>query len=179
MHRHGADRPGQAGKADYGWFLSNPVSVMARLVVISYLVLATAAGPWLCCCTAERLHAAVNLVAGRVGIGEGPLSPASCCHLRQHAPHPDSGASPGRPGERDQDGPCGCPGREDASLAAVLPPEKGPRSEDGASRPHFDAPAEAHGARTGQVSLSTGLGPATCLSLPISQSLSLLQLLRC
>lgn len=57
---------------------------MFRVAVVHCLMLMMVAQPWICCCTASRLGAAMHAVAISLGATNGVPPAASCCsdHLR-------------------------------------------------------------------------------------------------
>lgn len=99
---------------------------MLRQVLVAYLVLATAAGPALCCCSLP--HLAARLAGGQAAPEEFPpcCRPAATqdeaprCRTPGPAPsdskRPLQGGCPGDGGRRDG----GCPCRENGSRPALL-----------------------------------------------------------
>jgi hypothetical protein len=80
-----------------------------RVVLAIYLTLATAAGPWLCCCSANRLAALA--AAARAPV---PSPKPACCHCHgTPAPKPTP-STPARPPLPS------CPCGEGRPTAAVL-----------------------------------------------------------
>ncbi len=85
---------------------------MFRVAVTYCLVLATAAGPWLCCCASSRMADARHLAQSLLGIAGGEYR--GCC-----------GHLPGRglPLDPDAPAPGDCPCKLFAPTYAVLPPK--------------------------------------------------------
>lgn len=91
---------------------------MVRAAMAYALVFATAAGPWLCCCTAGHLTAAAGNLAVHLGLNE-PTS--GCCghHARPERPPADRAGDrtdTPRPGPI----PTKCPCRDHSTPGAVL-----------------------------------------------------------
>jgi hypothetical protein len=87
---------------------------MMRAVLASYLVLATAAGPWLCCCTANRLAALAAAPQVPVTAVEPTPHAAGCCCHGKPAPEKRTPVVPARPALPS------CPCGEGRPTAAVL-----------------------------------------------------------
>ena len=86
---------------------------MVRLGLVTYLVLATLAGPWLCCCTATHLGGRLNALPGRAETS--PAASRCCGHHaggHQHQEHRKKA-----PQERHSPD---CPCRQDSSQAVAL-----------------------------------------------------------
>lgn len=100
---------------------------MVRIGLTLYLMLATVAGPWLCCCTAGDFPAPLSRKPS------APSAPRPCCgHEKSPSGHSalDEEQAPGRPVPAAPHGPCPCKeGRQ--SLSAAVPPEASPGGESG------------------------------------------------
>jgi hypothetical protein len=104
---------------------------MVRVVVVAYLVVVTAAGPWLCCCTPARLAAMLPSPSTTV-----PSTSArhDCCTGHGEAAHRSAPA-----GVQDRAPPSGhpCPCQGATPCSVMLPPA--PEGTD----PSADAPSQS------------------------------------
>lgn len=113
---------------------------MVRIGLSLYLMLAAVAGPWLCCCTSERLAA----------LFASPTKQSShdgCCGNHQTAKHSQKHrTSEQRSGDQEQPNRPPCPCQEDGSRQVVaLNPELGKQvqsrySVQGQAEPLFALP---------------------------------------
>jgi hypothetical protein len=94
---------------------------MIRVALALYLMLASAAGPWLCCCTGVRLLGCEAPPSG----DDGGSTPCTCGR------HGQQNRAPQVPDEPQPDKPCPCQDDRAAAPAIVTPPV----SEDGRDRP--------------------------------------------
>lgn len=90
---------------------------MFRVAVTYCLVLATAAGPWLCCCASSRMADARHLAQSLLGIAGGEHR--GCCG-HGHLPGRGDPCDPAAPGPA---APGECPCKLFAPTYAVLPPK--------------------------------------------------------
>src|SRR5262249_18147829 len=100
-----------------GWF------DMFRLGLTTYLLLATAAGPWFCCCTTLRLAESLAAWAKETE-AKCETPPTSCCCCKRNRPGDDKPcpATPkSAPDQAPVDDPPSCPCQEQRSylVAAV------------------------------------------------------------
>jgi hypothetical protein len=87
---------------------------MVRIGLSLYLMLAAAAGPWLCCCTTERL-------AARFAFPTKQSSHNGCCGDHQTAKGSQKHRTPEQsPSDEDQPGCPSCPCQEEGARLAVL-----------------------------------------------------------
>lgn len=96
---------------------------MLRVATVYTLVLTTVAGPWLCCCTVERVVRATQQLVRLAGKQGSDRKAHACCggHGSQGRPHHSSPQNPGNP-SRPAPGPCPCKA-EMPSVEFSLPPE--------------------------------------------------------
>jgi hypothetical protein len=111
---------------------------MVRVGLLVYLIVATAAGPWLCCCTAAHFAALHTPATPQPAAARGEEPVPSCCS-HKHAASAAKGIAiePAPPAERS----CAC---KDARPSAAVPAAE-PTASAGRPRP-LDLPAFADGA---------------------------------
>ena len=93
---------------------------MARIGLSIYLMFATLAGPWLCCCAPQRLRAPFALRPTKEQ-GQPPAhSQGSCCCHQQPARCPEPEVPADRPRDPDKrDHPCPCGESRPQAVALV------------------------------------------------------------
>ncbi len=144
---------------------------MFRIGLSVYLMLATLAGPWLCCCQLPRLSA--RFVAS---LQKEKAKPAGshCCRCQEHVPVKDS--EPSNPPKAPT---CPCQSNRPALVLLESDEAKQLHRDSNAQAVdllHFDSLSEVVVPSVGLMLTSSPLSP---LALTVREILSTLHILRC
>jgi hypothetical protein len=106
---------------------------MVRIGLSLYLMFSALAGPWLCCCTTERMAALFASPTTKT-------SHVGCCGHHAATGSQKQRTPEQRPGNKDQPGRQPCPCQEDGSRQALLASPDSEVAKEFQSRNSFQAP---------------------------------------